>query len=209
MAIGQYTTLSSLKARLGIADTSEDALLQSIVDAVNDWVESAIGRAIAPRPETELILDGSDAIEDDNGLPRLLPVPFGVVSLDTLEVAPQTGAARVAVPSEDVFLRPLPAYRPPGWPATLILLSDTPTGSIDRFSAGFDTVRLVGQFGWPAVPKDLADLATGLAVAIYRGKSAGGADTVTVGEDGTRTISRLLSTRDWQTIQRYRVRRVA
>ena len=52
-AVGSYATLVGVKARLsGTFDSTDDGLLTSLCDQVNQWVESpqGCGRVIAPRP---------------------------------------------------------------------------------------------------------------------------------------------------------------
>jgi hypothetical protein len=204
MAIGSYASLSHVKQRIGISGTTDDALIQRLCDEVNTWIETVCGRPIAPDPTTVYTADGWDASEDG----RVLYFPRGIRSLSQLEVAPHTGAAYVVVPATDYFLRPTPNDRPPGWPAFEVHMTNIPSAGnlYPRFFRGYDTIRLTGLFGWDAIPADLVLVAEQLAVNLYRERAAGGTDSVTIGEDGTRTISRLLSTRDWQTISRYRIK---
>lgn len=205
MAVGAYATLSAVKSRLGITGTSDDALLQAILDQVNTWIETACGRVVAPRAESQLVLDGDLAEDDECGVRRRLPCPFGVRSLTKLEVALRTGGSYTEVPAADWYLRPHAHLRRPGWPATLIVLTDIPTGSISRFYPGRDTIRLTGSFGWDAVPDDLAEVAEVLAVRTWHARSSGQADVVGTDETGAPIVSRLLSARDRETIARYSV----
>lgn len=206
MAVGAYATLSAVKARAGIAGTGNDALLQTLCDQVNDWIESVLGRVVAPRPETTITLDGDLAETDDCGVPRRLPCPFGVIELAKLEVALRTGGDYTEIPSTDYFLRPQPHLRRPGWPATLIVLTNVPQGSIARFYPGRDTVRLTGAFGWPAVPADLAEVAQVLAIRTWHARQSGQTDVIGTDETGAPIVSRLLSARDRDTLARYSVR---
>jgi hypothetical protein len=49
-AVGSYATLAGAKALLNITDTSSDALIQSLCDRANAWIESpaGTGRILAP-----------------------------------------------------------------------------------------------------------------------------------------------------------------
>lgn len=205
MAVGTYAALSAVKTRLGITGTS-DALLQAVCDQVNDWLEAVMGRVVAPRPESTVTLDGWLAEPDEWGVPRRLPCPFGIRSLSQLEVAYRTGGSYVVVPTADWFLRPHIHMRRPGWPATMVILSDVPTGSIGRFYGGRDTVRLTGTFGWEVVPDDLAEVAEVLAVRSWHARQSGQADIVGTDETGAPIVSRLLNARDRETIARYAIR---
>lgn len=198
MAVGQYVTLAGLKSRLGIADTGSDVVLQSLVDAANDWIERYLGRAVAPLTDTTISLDGSLAADDG----RRLLCPFGIRSLATVEVATQTGGAYAVVPSTDYYLRPATWNRQAGAPATEIVLSEQ---SGHRFWPGLDTVRLTGQFGWAAVPADLAEVATTLAVRLWHARQTGQADLVGTDETGAPLVSRHLSRRDYETLNSYRL----
>lgn len=186
-----YAEPAELARRLG---RGEDDQMWPICRAVSEWIEHATGRAFGPLPDTTLVLDGDDALD-----PRHLLVPQGIRALTSLEVAPTTGGTFELVPTTEWFLRPVSPE--PGWPRTEVVLADV---SGHRFAAGQGTVRLTGSFGWEAPPEDIRGLALTLAVAMWRDRAAGGADGVTVGEDGSRTISRLLSSRDRETLLRYR-----
>lgn len=60
-AIGAYATLAAVKALLGVTDTNSDALLQSLCDRANAWIESpaGTGRIIAPITLTNTTLNGA------------------------------------------------------------------------------------------------------------------------------------------------------
>lgn len=49
-AIGAYASLTSAKARLGIPDTADDSLIQSLCDQANQYIETFTGRVLAPVP---------------------------------------------------------------------------------------------------------------------------------------------------------------
>lgn len=206
-AIGTYATRARVKARLdsnSAYTAADDALIDQLCDQINDWVEETVGRALAPRPETELLLDGHTA--EQNGL--VLPVPFGINSLTTLELAQRTGGAFVVVPATDWYLRPLPHLRKAGWPATIIRLTDRPTAGsgTTRIWPGYETVRLrgpVGFAGWPAIPDVVAELATTAVVRAWHARMAGQTDVIGTDEYGRPIVSRYLSRRDYETLGRY------
>lgn len=63
-AVGTYATTSAAKTRLGITDTTDDALLGTLCDQVNQWIESFTGRILAPLPTFSTTLSGAAAVGD-------------------------------------------------------------------------------------------------------------------------------------------------
>ncbi len=273
-----YAMLAPVKLRLGIADTdvTSDAILQSICDQVNGWVESKTGRTLKPTPAFSTtttgvlavgatsiplttaanlavgdalmlgpvtgthehvtvaaisgvtvtpqapvvngygsgataqrcyLFDGGEALEGG----YMIPVPSGIVSMTSLEVAFYTGGAFNLIPPTDWFLRPLPLDREPGWPATEIWMTDVPSSGnpapmfyTTRYGrGGYGTARALGTPGWPAMPREIVGLAEKLVVGTFRGRGSGGGGSVTIGSDGERTIEMSMSSQDWRTINRY------
>lgn len=150
-----------------------------------------------------LLFDGYDALE--NG--RLLQQPNGIVSMANLEVAFFTGDVFRLIPTTDWFLRPLPLDREPGWPATELWMADIPSANNPApiFTGGMGNVRCSGvQTGWPAIPTEITSLALNLVTTLFRRRGVGGGgETIQTGSDGARTISLLLDSNDWRTINRY------
>ncbi len=200
-AVGSYATLSAFKARtdLGTAAMSSDDVIESICDQVNMWIETWAGRPLAPWGTAAATAYLDVAAETDH-----LYVPLGITSLDEVAIARYTGADYETVPEADVFLRP--ATPDPGWPYTWIELSDVPTtGTTARFYPGKETVRVIGMFGWPAIPDDITDLALSLATRVWFSRQAGQADVVGTDAAGNPVVSRALSPRDRETLRLYTV----
>jgi hypothetical protein len=195
MAVGAYATLAGVKARAGITDTTDDALLQTLCDQQNDWIERYIGRAVAPLTATTLTLDVTVPT-------RRLLVPFGIRTLTQLEIATQTGAAYSVVPSSDYVLRPPADLRVAGAPAFWIVLKDA-TGW--QFWPGTDTVRLTGTFGWAQIPEDLVEIAEVAVIRAYQARRAGQVDVTGSDLTGQPIVSRGLSARDMATLRSYRI----
>lgn len=200
-AQGTYVSTTTLKDRLGgtaAMGTADDTLLGDICDAVNTYIEQVTGRVVASYGTAAgtVVFD----IDEDT---RYLYVKQGVRALTSVEVAPYTGAAYSTVTSGDLFLRP--TTPPPGWPYTVIRLSDVPAGTVSFFPRGLATVRLVGTLGWSAVPEDLEDVAISLAVRTWHGRQSGQTDIVGTDEMGAPIVSRGMSKRDRDTLFRYTV----
>ena len=202
-AIGSYATLAAVKARLsGTFDSTDDALIGTLCDQANQFIESpqGTGRVLAPRP----IGSGANEFQyfdGDGG--RILW--FDVRAVSELAVAPMTGGAYTVLPAADYFLRPLPQDRSAGWPATRIELSDYGTGGYYAFPAGYATVRVKAVTGWPAIPDDIAGLAITMVVRAWHARQSGQTDIVGNDETGAPVISRFLSAQDWLTLKAYRV----
>lgn len=202
-----YVTLVAAKARLGITNTTDDAVLQSLCDQANAWVESCTGRVPAPfgTGSTFTFHHFPQDASDDG---RVFPAPWGIASTTSLQVAPHTGADYVTVPATDFYPMPAPQDRDPGWPATELHMSDVPSASNGQpyFGRGYNVVRITGDFGWSAIPHEVTEVATNLCLALWRSRSAGTSDVFTIGPDGDRTFERALSDKDRHTMGRYRRR---
>lgn len=196
-AVGSYVTATTLKARLGITDSTDDTLIGTIADQVNGYIESHTGRVIAPISGTPTRYYDID--EEDYAL----RIPEGVRVVTTLSIAQYTGAAYTALVATDFYLRPL-APRP-GWPYTVIKLSDRPAGSFSVFPRGFSIVKLVATMGWAAIPDEISDVALTAATRAWYARQSGQADIVGTDEMGRPVVSRFFSARDLGTLSIYRV----
>lgn len=156
------------------------------------------------------VFDGFDALESM----KMLPVPLGITSISSLEVATfsagQGGATTTNITwyqilGSDLFIRPAPQDRQPGWPATEVWITNVPTPSdtTPSFYPGFNNVRIDGALGWPAQPDDIIECALNIAVALYRARGSTGGDIVHIDTMGTQVINRALTYEDRLTIQRY------
>ncbi len=211
--IGAYATLADVKVRLGItsSDTAADVQLQSMCNQANQFIETRTGRvfvAIGSNAPVVRTFDGFDLSQGgaSTEFGKVLIVDTGIVSLTTVEVATYTGDIYMTTPTSDWFLRPSAQLIQPGWPYTELVMTNVPTVGNARpaFYPGYDTVRLTGVFGWPATPDDITEVAQNITVQLWRAKGAGGGgETTTIGMDGERIITRLLSSQDWDILWRY------
>jgi len=197
-ATGAYATTAAVKSRLGITDVTDDTLLGTICDQVNQYIESpqGAGRILAPISSATYLIDG-------DGSSRLY-FPRGIRAVSALSVGDYTGDTRDAVASGDYFLRPLEQDREPGWPAMWLYLSDHPIGSRRTFPVGFETVSLTCTAGWPAIPDDITDVALTMAVRAWHARQSGQTDIVGTDETGAPVVSRFVSSRDRETLKKYR-----
>ncbi len=196
-AIGAYATAALLKSRLGIADTTDDTVIASVCDQVNQYVETKTGRVLAPVASAAILFDGDGS--------RCLRYPRGILAVSLLECADYTGGAYVTVAASQYFLRPGPADLRPGWPYTRIEFTDRPTGTFTCFPSGFDTVRVTMTTGWAAIPDDITELALVAATRAWHAVESGQQDIVGTDDMGRPLVSRFFSARDLETLRTYGV----
>lgn len=87
-SVAAYATLVGAKARLGITDATDDALIQSFCDQVNDEIEETTHRVIAPIPQFKANLGAAANVGD-----QVVTVPLvgGLAVGDSLAFGPVTG----------------------------------------------------------------------------------------------------------------------
>lgn len=195
-AIGSYVTSTILKARAGITDTTDDALIGVICDQVNQYIEGTTGRVLAPVASAARVFDG-------DGTP-CLRIRQGVRAVSLLECAYYTNGTYVTIDSADYFLRPVADQLAPAEPYTEIWLSNLPTVSgFIFFPVGYGTVRVTGTWGPAAIPDDIAEVAVVIAMRAWFGRQAGQQDIVGTTEMGQPIVSRYVAGRDKDTLRRY------
>jgi len=205
-ASGAYATTAAVKTRLGIpsADTTDDSVIGSICDQVNQYIESYTGRVLAPIGTATYTFDGFDAIDN-----RVLVLPRGVLTVSLLETATYTGGSFATVPSTDYFLRPTAQEKDPAFPYTEIVMTNVPSANnySPLFYNGYGTVRITGTWGFAAIPDDVQEISQVMAVRAWSARQAGQTDQIGVTETGSPVISRTLSIRDRDTLSRYKLKR--
>lgn len=199
-AIGTYSTLAAVKARLGITNSTDDTLLSTLCDQINQHIETVAHRVLAPVASAIHLFDGDGS--------RSIWVPQGVRAVTLLEIAANTGATFETIPASDYFLRPLAHDRTaPDWPATMIVMTDQPsaTNSYSDFPCGMANVRVTMTAGWTAIPDDLVRLGQNAVVGAWQARQSGQSDVIGSDEYGRPIVARFLSLQDWKTLQAYSV----
>ena len=201
-ATGTYATTALLKARLlaaGVTDTADDTLIGTIVDQVNQFIESphGTGRVVAPISSATYLIDGT-------GEPRFY-FPKGIRAISALTFADYTGGTKATAGTVDVdyFVRPSTHDRTPGWPGLWVDLSDRATRR--TFPLGYDTISLTCTAGWAAIPDDLVDVALTTATRAWHARQSGQADIIGNDETGAPLVSRYVAGFHWAAIKAYRV----
>ena len=196
-AVGAYATATALKARLGISDTTDDTVLTSLCDQVNQYIETKTGRVIAPLTSATYLIDVDEETE-------CLHFPRGIRTVSSMTVKRYTGdPSPITLAATDYFLRPSTQDRRPGWPAMWIELSDR--GQLYEFPEGFDIVSMTATTGWDAIPDDITDVALTAATRAWHGVQDGQQDIVGTDEMGRPLVSRFFSARDLETLRTYSV----
>lgn len=201
-ALGSYVTSTLLKARAGIPDAEDDALLDDICEEVNSWIEAFTGRVLAPISNDTMLFDGADTEQ----FGARLYVPRGIRTLTTLETATETGGSYTSRTLTDFLLRPHSHEQPNGWPPIYLLVKESATRLPQ---SGYDTIRITAATGFAAVPDDVRGAALAIAVRSWHGRQSGQADLVGVNESGQPVVSRYVSVEDKRTLERYILPRVA
>lgn len=194
-------TLASVKLILGTGATStDDDVLQFLVDNVNGAIVQRLGYYPGPSDDTSRTYHGKDAVNDA----KRLWLPGGVRSITTLTIGANTGASQTAATATDYVTGPASYLLRPGEPAHYVEFVDVTTGAWSSFPFGYDNVTITGLFGWGAVPDDLAYWATWLAVQYWKTRAS---NTGMVGSTdfGNVDLSRLPS-KAREVIDSYRMR---
>lgn len=209
VAFGTYVGTATLIERLGgtaAMGTADNALLASICDQVNTYIEQVTGRILSPIGAGTVTFDVDESTQVLYSQ-RGNALKDGIRAITSVEIADQTGGAYTTLPATDYFLRP--SYPRQGWPYTELWLSDITTGGFSLFPEGFNTVRVVCTRGWAETPEDIEDVAVTLAVRTWHARQAGQADRVGTDEMGQPLVSRYLSARDRETLYRYTLQPIA
>lgn len=194
-ATGAYATSALLKARINISDTTDDTVIGTVCDQINQYIETKTRRVLAPIASAVYTFDGDGS--------KCLRYPKGIRAVSLLECQQFTGAGYETVAAGQYFLRPGPADLMPGWPYTRIEFTDYPTGTFAYFPRGYDTVRVTMTTGWAAIPDDITELALTAATRAWHAIQAGQADIVGTDEMGRPLVSRFFSGRDLETLATY------
>jgi hypothetical protein len=185
-AIGSYITAALLKAQLGISDSGDDTVLGYVCDRVNQFIETKTRRVLAPVTSATYYFDVERPCRELDVTQHVSGFTGGLRAASAVEVATHTGAAYVALPAGDYFLREPSG---PAMPFDVLMLSDIPTGGYSRFPAGFATVKVTATAGPAAIPDDIIEVASTVATRAWGSiQSMSGGDSSVVGTDAMGVI---------------------
>jgi hypothetical protein len=164
-----YVTLNELKAYLDIpvADITEDALLEQIVEAASRSIDRIAGRTFsldaAATARYYRTNDPYSLIVDDIGSTTSLAVALDTSGGGTYPTA--------AVYNTDFIVEPLNALAE-GRPVTLLTMVGAYLFPYPwNFRPG---VRVTAKWGWPSVPDDVVEACLILSADLYKRKSSVG-----------------------------------
>lgn len=157
-----YSTVATLKTRLGITDTTDDTTLGLILTGVCRAIDTHCGQHFW---------------RDASATTRYYTAEHGD---DTLFIDPLVSVTSIATDTDDdgtyattwattdYRLMPVNAAAD-GWPYTWIQTKSGGSYDFVRYEVG---VKIVGVFGWPAVPDAVAEAALLWSERLYKRKDA-------------------------------------
>lgn len=199
-AIGAYATAAAVKTRLGITDNTDDTLIGTVCDQVNQYIESKTKRVLAPISSAVYLYDGDGTQSLYLPRPESGPPIGGLRAISLVELALYTSAAYQTLDSSQYFLRQRVGMT---GPYERLEFTDYPTSFVPYFPRGFNTVRITATAGWAAIPDDITDVALVAAVRAWTARQAGQLDIVGTDEFGRPTVSRFFAARDLETLRAY------
>lgn len=174
--VDQLTTTAAVKARLSIADATDDQLISDLIDGVSDWIADFTQRQLVPQAGVTYVVD--------TAFGSIIDAPMGVRLVSSLSIAatdqPDTGGVYTAVAAADILLRPLPINRRPGWPATQIVLR----GTSPRLFAALNGATFTADVGFaaPILPR-VSQAALDAVCAAYTVRRRGASGVLGVDDD--------------------------
>lgn len=146
-----YITLDEAQRWVGQASTADLADLEDVLSAVCASIDAHCSRSFA-------LVEGEDRdFVVHPGTPWVLDLgPYNdLVAVDSLKVDDGTGTFATTLTASDYQLEPRNRSGPETRPYTSVRRLDTswplPTGAAERQA----TVRISGDWGWPAVPEPI------------------------------------------------------
>lgn len=186
-------TTDGIKARMRITDTTDDAWLASVADAVNDWVSLRVGMDLVPGGSATRKLDGDGT--------RELFVPGGLRSVLVVQVSTDWWSTFASV-TDSVTLLPEDWRRPASEPYHTLRLAEE-SGLV--FPAGERTVLVTSaEWGYAAWPSDVVEVAETIAVRMHAARVTGQRDVIGSDATGAPLVSRFVSGKDRETIDAHR-----
>lgn len=154
-----YATMTELKARLDITDSTDDDMLDNALAAASRWIDQYCGRRFDYTTETRYYTaEEGDLIRVDD-----------LVSVTTLSCdEDEDRTYETTWTTDDYDLLPYNAALE-NRPYTQLEVS--PTGSY-YFPTGVKGVKVVGVFGWPTIPGPVKEACLLLSAGLFKRKDA-------------------------------------
>lgn len=166
-------TLTDVKLQARITDTNDDVFLQALIDRCSAYIEGYTGRKLVPDDAATYVFDTSAGWS--------LYVPRGIRTVTSMGVAsthqPDSGGAYTTVTAADRLLRPKAVDLPLGWPPTEVRISRAAT-SVARFYDAENGCTITGNFGFAAVPADIAAVTVDAVIAAWSHRRDGSSSVI-------------------------------
>lgn len=205
--VDQLATTAQVKARLfpaGPADATDDALISELIDQVSDWIAHYTGRKLVPEPAATYVFDTVAGY--------VLHVPRGIRVITSMGVAltgqPDTGGTYTAIPAADRLLRPKAVDNGLAGPYTEVHISrGALAGTIAAFGNVQNGATITGDFGFAAIPADIAAVTIDAVVAAYQSRKNGASSVLGADDSALAPWVRFFSKGSPQrgTLDRYKV----
>lgn len=194
-SLGRYVTPALLKARLGSPiSPANDAVFDQICDETNQWIESYVGRVLAPIASATYLFDGyAQRSSDVVDFGRL-----GARAVTLLEAG--TDGVTFSTITSPYSLRPLAQDRAlTGEPATYLYMANG-----YPLPLGYGNIRITMTAGFAAIPDDVRAVAIGIATRAWHGRQSGMQDIVGSAETGEALVTTIVAPEFKRTLDRYR-----
>lgn len=201
MTAQSYCTTATIKARIGITNSTDDTPIGVIASEVNGWLESKLTFPVGPISSEERLFDGN-AVRCRDGFYVIPCYPFGVRAISAVRTATETGGSYTAQTASDVVIRPHSWERETDWPGFEMWIKDS--ASWTWTTSGLDVNGVTATWGWAAIPDELSSIAIRLGVARWRRRSAGSAQYATSEDVMGEVAAEEMAVSDWATINKYR-----
>jgi hypothetical protein len=169
----QLATSAQVKARLGVTDSVDDALVSELINEISDWVQGYTGRKLVPEAGVTYVFDTVAG--------WTLRIPRGVRTITSMGVAlthqPDAGGTYISVPAADRLLRPKPESNGEGWPFFEVRISRVAL-AVSGFRTAENGCTITGDFGFAATPPDIQSVVIDGVVAAYQSMSDGGSSVI-------------------------------
>ena len=156
-----YATVAALKVRLGITDTTDDTTLGMILSGVCRAIDGHCGQHFW-RDATATTRCYTAEHDDTLFIDPLVSVTSIATDTDG------DGTYTTTWATTDYRLMPVNAAAD-GWPYTWVRIKSGGSYDFVSYEAG---VKIVGVFGWPAVPDAVAEAALLWSERLYKRKDA-------------------------------------
>lgn len=167
-------SVDEVKLRLGITDSTDDALITGLISQISAWIEGYTGRKFGPE-------DGATYTFDTNA-GYTLRIPMGIrlvtsMGISSMSHQPDSGGTYTTVTAASILLRPKSADLPTGWPPTEVLMFRG-TNTTPLFGTIQNGATITGNFGFAATPPEIQSVCIDATIAAYAVRKMGASGVI-------------------------------